>query len=263
MGIPVRGRAFRQSDSALVAVIREAAARAYFGDESPLGRRMRFDESGPWYTVVGVAGDVSGRVDTNEFQRLIYVPLLPDEEGPPPSPLSYVVRTAVPPRTVMAAVRRAVADVDRTIPVADLETLEDRVRRATAPAAFALTLMGLAAALAVLLGAVGVYAVVAYAVSRRTGEIGVRIALGARAVDVRRMILRQGVLVVAVGVAIGLAAAFALTRFMRGMLYGVSSTDPVSYAAVTVLMLVVGLAALYVPAHRASRISPLESLRAE
>ncbi|MFP3947170.1 MAG: ABC transporter permease [Longimicrobiales bacterium] len=263
LGIPVRGRSFRPSDQSgdeLVAVISQATARAYFGEEDPLGRRIRFGESEPWYTVVGVAGDVRGRVETNEFQRLIYVPLLPNREGPPPSPLAYVVSTAVPPRTLAAAVRRTVSEVDPTVPLADLETLEERIQRATAPAAFALTLMGVASVLAVLLGVVGVYAVVAYAVSRRTMEIGVRIALGARGADVRWMVLRQGGVIIAAGVASGLVGALILTRFMRGMLYGVSPTDPVSYAALTALMLVVSLGALYVPARRASRVSPLESL---
>ncbi|MDX1567542.1 MAG: ABC transporter permease [Longimicrobiales bacterium] len=266
LGIPVRGRSFRPSDQSgdgLVAVLSEATARAYFGGEDPLGGRIRFGEAGPWYTVVGVAGDVRGRIETNEFQRLIYVPMLPNQEGPPPSPLSYVVSTAVPPSTLTGGVRREVAEVDPAVPVAELETLEQCFGRAPAPAAFALTLMGLAAVLAVLLGAVGVYAVVAYAVSRRTAEIGVRIALGARAADVRRMVLRQGGLVVGVGVVVGLVVAFVLTRFMRGMLYGVSPTDPFSYAALTVLMLVVSLGALYVPARRASRVSPMASLRAD
>jgi ABC-type antimicrobial peptide transport system permease subunit len=173
------------------------------------------------------------------------------------------VATAVSPTSIVPAVRSIVDRLDPAIPIADVRTLQQMLDRATAPTAFALTLVALAAAIALLLGAVGVYAVVAYTVSRRTAEIGVRMALGARAADVRMMVLRQSGSVILTGITVGLVAAFALTRLMEGMLHGVSPTDPASYAAVTLLLAVIAGLALWLPAHRASRVDPLEALRSD
>ncbi len=266
MGIPVRGRGFTTADEngpARVAVLSEAAAAAYFPRVDALGQRVRIDTDGPWYTVVGIAANVRAKPSTDEFLRLIYEPMIPAEDGLSPRPLAYVLRTSLPPTSLVPAVRRTVAEVDPAVPLADVETLGERVADATAPATFALVLVGLAAAIALLLGAIGVYAVVAYAVSRRTAEIGVRIALGARAGHVLRLVMRQGGSVVLSGVAAGLAAALVLTRLMSGMLYGIAPTDPLSYAALTVLMLAVAGFALWLPAHRATRVDPQEALRNE
>ncbi|MFW6201786.1 MAG: ABC transporter permease, partial [Gemmatimonadota bacterium] len=267
LGIPVRGRVFDATDETSgspVAILSEAAADAYFGSEDPVGRRVRFGSDGPWHRVVGVAGNVRGRVETDEFQRLIYLPMRPESaDGPPLSSMAYVVGTTVSPTSLVPAVRRAVGELDPELPLSSVARLEDLIARATAPTAFALALIGIAAAMALLLGAVGVYGVVAYAVSRRTTEIGVRMALGARAADVRRMVLRQGGAAVVIGVAVGLVAAFLLTRALSGMLYGVSPTDPVTYVLLTALMLLIAGAALWLPAARAARVLPVEALRAE
>jgi putative ABC transport system permease protein len=269
MGIRVRGRALVQSDDAgrpRVAVISEATAKAYFLGEDPLGKRVSFGGTGPddWFTIVGVAENVKSRVATDDFQRLIYLPATAQHKpGPPPHQMIYVLKSAVEPESLIPAVRAAVWDLDDGLPLARVRTLEALIAEATAPTAFALTLIGLAALISLLLGAVGVYAVVAYAVSRRTGEIGVRMALGARAADVRWLVLRQGGAIVAVGVAIGLAAALALTRLMRGLLFGVSATDPATFAALTAMLAAVAAAALWLPARRASRVDPVEALRTE
>lgn len=268
LGIPVQGRAFTPADEAeggeRVAILSEAGARAYFPGTDALGRRIRFGEGSPWYRVVGIASDVRGRVATEDFTRAIYLPLRPDvEDGPPPHTVAFIASTSVPPDGMVGSVRRAVADLDPMIPLANVRTLEELVAAATAPTAFALVLIGVAAAIALLLGAVGVYAVVAYAVSRRTAEIGVRMALGAGTGQVRRMVIRQGGGVVLAGVAAGLAGAFVLTRLMEGMLFGVSASDPASYALLTALMLGVAALALYLPARRASRVNPLEALRSD
>jgi putative ABC transport system permease protein len=267
LGITVRGRAFTPADEAGAAtavILSRSAAEAYFPGEDPIGRRVRLGSSSPWHTVVGVANNVRGRVETDDFQRLIYLPVLPEaKEGPHPSVMSYVLATAVPPGSVQAIVQRVVHELDLDLPLANVRTLQGVIDDATAPTAFALTLVTLAAGIALLLGAVGVYAVIAYAVSRRTAEIGVRLALGANASDVRWMVLRQGSLVVLAGIGVGLVGAFALTRTLRGMLFGVSPTDFASYAVLTGLMLVVALLALYLPARRASRVDPLEALRTE
>ena len=177
--------------------------------------------------------------------------------------MSWVVATRLPPTSLVPEVRRVMDELDPGLPLAKLGTLEGMISAASAPAAFALALVGLAAGIALLLGAVGVYAVIAYAVSRRTAEIGVRLALGARASDVRWMVLRQGGAVVMAGVAIGLVGAVLLTRTLRAMLFGVSPTDAASYAVLTGVMLLVALLALYLPARRASRVDPMEALRAE
>lgn len=265
MGIGVRGRPFAASDETgpPVAILSEAAAEAYFPDDDAIGRRVRFGKDLPWHTVVGVARNVRGRLASHDFERVIYLPVSAAEEaGPPPSHLIYVLRTAlaVPPTSLAPAVRRTVAGMDPAIPVADMRTLAAVMAQATAPTAFALALIGLAALMALLLGAVGVYAVVAYSVSRRTSEIGVRMALGANARDVRRMVLRQGGVVVLAGVALGLAGAVALTRLMTGMLFGVSPLDPLSYILLTAVMLAGAGLALYLPARRASRVDPMAAL---
>jgi len=154
-------------------------------------------------------------------------------------------------------------ELDPGLALAKLGALEGLISSASAPTAFSLALVALAAGIALLLGAVGVYAVIAYAVSRRTAEIGVRLALGARASDVRWMVLRQGGTVVLAGIGVGLVGAVLLTRTLRAMLFGVSPTDVPSYATLTAVMLLVALAALYLPARRASRVDPMEALRAD
>ncbi|HEY8470276.1 MAG TPA: ABC transporter permease [Longimicrobiales bacterium] len=269
IGIRVRGRGLTPDDGdhgQRVAVISEATAEAYFPGEDPLGKRVSFGGTGPddWFTIVGVAENVKSRVATDDFQRLIYLPATAQHKpGPPPHQMIYVLKSAVEPESLIPAVRAAVRDLDDGLPLARVRTLEALIAEATAPTAFALTLIGLAALISLLLGAVGVYAVVAYAVSRRTGEIGVRMALGGRAADVHWLVLRQGGAVVAAGVAIGLAGALALTRVMRGLLFGVSPTDPATFAALTGMLAAVAAAALWLPARRASRVDSAVALRHE
>src|SRR5690606_29764763 len=158
-----------------------------------------------WFTVVGVAEDVKARLTTDDFQRIIYLPAVAERQpGPPLHQMTYVLKTSVPPESLIPAVRRAVWELDDGLPIARVLSLDALIAQATAPTAFALALIGLAALIALLLGAVGVYAVVAYAVSRRTAEIGVRVALGARGTDIVHMILRQGAAVVGAGLGFGL-----------------------------------------------------------
>jgi putative ABC transport system permease protein len=267
IGIAVRGRTFDASDGSAeprVAILSESAANAYFGSDDPLGGRIRITDSEQWYTIVGVASDVQATISTDEFQRLIYLPLTPVRAGgPSPAVMRYVLRTAVPPTALVPAVRGVVADADPLIPLADALPLRQIIDEAAGPTAFALTLIGIAALTALLLGAIGLYAVLAYVVSGRTREIGLRMALGATAADVRRLVLRQGIGVVLGGVVAGWAGAIGLTRFMRGMLHGVSATDPLSYAVVTLILLGVAGVALYLPARRASSVDPAEAFRTD
>jgi putative ABC transport system permease protein len=267
MGVPVRGRVFTPADArgeATGAILSEAAAAAYVPDGDAIGRRVRFGGGGPWHTIVGVAADVRGRLDTDRFSRLIYLPPLDGgHDGPAPSLMTYVLSTAVAPASLGPAVREAVAAADPLLPVADMRTLEDHINLSTAPTGFALALIGLAAGVTLVLGAVGVYAVVAYAVSRRTTEIGVRMAIGATPAAVRRLVLREGGFVVLAGIGTGLVAALGLGRFVDGMLFGVTATDPRNLALITAAMLVVAAAALALPARRASRVDPAVALRNE
>ncbi|HVS02697.1 MAG TPA: FtsX-like permease family protein [Thermoanaerobaculia bacterium] len=266
LGIPLRGRPFTLADeegAEPVAILSEAAAAAYFPGEEALGERITFGgDDAVWYRIVGVAGDVAARVGSDDFQRLVYLPLLPrGEDGTPALRLGYVLRTAVPPSSLAPAVRAALAELDPLVPLADVRTLDDRIDEALAPTAFTLALLAIAGGLALLLGTVGLYGVVAYAVSRRSGEIGVRLALGASGAAVVRMVLGQGGAVVLAGTAVGLLAALGLTRLMEAMLVGVSPTDPASFALLTLLLLAVAAGALWIPARRAARVSPSEALR--
>lgn len=266
MGIAVRGRTIEEpdlTDGEAVAVLSETAAARHFPGEDAIGRRVRLGVSESiWYTVVGVADDVRARIEDTSFTTLIYLPARPaGTDGPPPHTMAYVVATSIPPASLAPAVREAVRALDPGVPVADVTTLREHIARAMAPTTFSFTVIGVAALIALLLGAVGVYAVTSYAVSRRTAEIGIRMALGAGGRQVRTMVLRQGGTAVAVGVIIGVAAALGLSRFLEGMLHGVPPTDPATYLAITGILAVVAGAALWLPARRASRVDPVEAIR--
>lgn len=266
LGIAVRGRAIEEHDlreGEPVAVLSETAATRHFPGEDPIGRRVSFGGSEPtWYTVVGVADNVRARIEDTGFTTLIYLPARPaGTDGPPPHTMAYAVATSIPPSSLAPAVREAVRTLDPGVPVADVATVRQRIARAMAPTTFSLSVIGFAALVALLLGAVGVYAVTSYVVSRRTAEIGIRMALGAKGGDVRSMVMRQGGAAVAAGMAIGLAGALTLSRFLGGMLHGVPPTDPATYATITGILAAVAVTALWWPARRASRVDPVEAIR--
>jgi putative ABC transport system permease protein len=183
--------------------------------------------------------------------------------GPDAAVMSYVVRTAIEPGSLLLSIRQILDDVDRNLALAQIKTLQDILDGAAAQMAFTMVLLTIAAAVTLLLGAIGVYGVMSYVVSQRTGEIGVRIALGAEPGSVAGMIARQGGLVALTGAAVGLAAAFAGSRLIESLLYGISPRDPGVFAATTAILLAVALAACWLPARRASRLSPMEALRTE
>src|SRR5258705_7360388 len=174
-----------------------------------------------------------------------------------------VVRTSVEPTSVAASVRRAAAEVDKSAAVSDVNTMEHIVSAAVTQPRFNLFLLGLFSGIALLLSAAGIYGVTAYSVTQRTHEFGIRMALGAQVGDVLRMIIRQGMLLISVGVAVGLATSFALTRLLGTLLFGVSVTDPLTFVAIRVLLKLVALVACYVPARRATKVNPLTALRYE
>jgi ABC-type antimicrobial peptide transport system permease subunit len=178
--------------------------------------------------------------------------------------MAYAIRTSRPlPESLLPEVRQAIWAVNPNLPLANVRTLQELLDRSMARTSFTLVMLGIAALTAILLGAIGIYGVISYAVSQRTQEIGVRMALGARDADVSRMILRQGGIVAAIGIATGLAVAIGLTRLMSALLYGVSAADPVTYALAAAGVGAVSLLACYIPARRAAGLDPVEALHWE
>ena len=269
MRIPiVKGREFTTRDgpaSPRVAVISGALARKHFPNEEAIGKRISFSQSEPrWYEIVGIAGDVKHRgLDARDRPEL-YVPYRqPLFDSWIVRPMYLAVRTAGEPLAAVAAVRREVSGLDPDQPISDVRSMDDRITRSLTGRRFNMVLLGLFAALALTLAAVGIYGIVAYAVTERTHEIGLRVALGAQRRDVVAMVVRQGMTMALIGTAAGVAASLALVRVMSGLLFGVSAADPITFAAIPLLLVTVSLAACYIPARRATRVEPMIALRAE
>ena len=266
MGIPLReGRFYTDLDtqqSTRVVIVNEELARKQWPGQDPIGKRLRINMLGkPWLTVVGVVGNVRTEWPTPEFFEEFY---LPCTQYPwDLAPRDFMVRTAMNPTTVAAAIQREVASLDKDQPVSDVRTLEQVVGEAVGPQRFAMMLLAAFAALALALAAVGIYGVIAYFVSQRTHEIGIRMALGARQTHVLGMVVRQALGLALAGAGLGLAGAFGLTRLLSGLLYSVRPTDPLTLALVTLVLLAVSALAGYIPARRATKIDPIVALRYE
>jgi putative ABC transport system permease protein len=267
MGIPLlRGRYFTEQDgpkSPHVLIVSESLAKKYWPGQDSLGKRLKWgppDSQDPWLTVVGVVGDVKqGALDaaTDPHTYEPYAQL-----GSMPS-LRIAVRGQTDPASLTAEVRSAVWGLDRQLALGSVRTMDQVISRSTESRRFSLSLLSSFAALALILAAIGIYAVLAYSVAKRTHEIGVRMALGARGGDVLRLVLGQGLRVTAIGIVFGVAGALGLTRFLRSLLYEVQSTDPPTFVAVLSLLVVVSVAASYLPARRAARVDPMVALRYE
>jgi putative ABC transport system permease protein len=264
MGIPlVAGRVFTSSDAATsprVAIIDETMARRIFPGENPIGHRLRMGIDGKVFReIVGVVGDVRHYGLDRAVTMQMYEPYAQIA----PDGMTFLVRTAGDPGALAGAARRAIQSVDPEQPVTSTRTLVGIVADSTSQRRFTLTLLAAFAVAAMLLAAVGVYGVIAFAVSQRTHEIGVRMALGAERRAILGLVLRQGMAMVLAGVVAGLAAALALTRLVSATLYGVGAADPATYAATATLLCLVAFAATYLPARRATRVEPTTALRCE
>lgn len=263
MGIPLlRGRGFTESEIAEarnVVVISETMARQHFPGEDPIGKRIRVEMSldPPAAEIVGIVGDVRYESLVDEAYPTVYMPI-PDLTYPF---MTLVLRAGDDPLQLAPVVRQALREIDPDQPVSDVRTLDKVMSETVARPRFNTLLLGLFAGLATLLAAVGIFGVMSYSVTLRTREIGLRMALGAQPGEVLRLILKQGLFLTTLGIAIGLAGAFALTRVLSGLLFGVGSTDPATYAAIVLLLALVSLIACYLPARRATRVDPLIALR--
>jgi putative ABC transport system permease protein len=278
----LRGRGIERSDvdrRDVVAVVNDALVRAYFPNQDPIGVRVARGTgtvNSSWLMIVGVVpntpiGSLTEATATSAAPEL-YMPMSisgPAEtpgqsaNGPSVAAMSYVVRSVTAPLGLLPSVRRAVDTVDANLAIAQVRTLQDLLDGASAQMAFTMILLGIAAAVALTLGLVGIYGAVSYIVSQRTKEIGVRLALGAEPRGVAAMIVRQGGLVTLAGIGVGLGAALAGGRLIEALLYDVSPRDPVLFGTAMLTMFVVALAACWLPARRAARVSPVEALRAE
>jgi putative ABC transport system permease protein len=256
----VRGRRFSAADDAgsrPVAMVNRELGATFWPGRDPVGQRLELD--GQEREVVGVAGDARERELLDGVTPTIYLP----QAQAPTGGLTLLARTAVDPATLIEPARRAVWALDPELPVDEVEAFEVRLHEAVAePRALAL-LIGVFALLALLLSSLGIYGIVSYSVSRRIDEIGLRMALGARPADVLLMIVRQGLGLVATGIAIGIAGAFALSRVLRNVVFEVSAGDPMTFAASALILTLIGVAASWLPARRAARVDPMVALRYE
>jgi len=255
-----RGRAIAASDAAggwRVATLSETAANRLFPGEDPIGRRVRVSGDSAWLQIVGIVRDVRHTSLESAPGVDVYIPI----EREPSNFMRYVVRTSGSTAAVAPDVRRVVRAFDPLVPIVGLQSLESVVSRASVPRRFAMLLLGAFAAIAVVLAVGGVYAMVAYAVSQRTHELAVRVALGARPIEVVRTVMARGLGAVAVGLGAGVLLAFALGGAISALLYGVSAHDPVTYLAAPALLGVVAIASALLPALRASRVDPIVALR--
>ncbi|HZH90555.1 MAG TPA: ABC transporter permease [Pyrinomonadaceae bacterium] len=266
MSIPLqKGRPFSERDvrdATPVVVINETFARRYFADADPLGQRIVFTDApdAPAREVVGVAADVRHAGLDAPAGLEYYVPF----HQAPAVRVTLVARTtAGDPASITPALRGLVREIDKDLPLWNVRTMNSLLSESVARRRFNMTLLGIFALVALLLASLGIYGVMSYLVTQRTHEIGIRLALGAQPADVLKMVLKQGMLLVACGIALGLVCAFALTRSMSSLLYGVSASDPRTFGLISLLLVVVAFAANYIPARRATKVDPMVALRYE
>ncbi|HTS36075.1 MAG TPA: FtsX-like permease family protein, partial [Candidatus Solibacter sp.] len=259
-----------ESGNPALAVVTESTARRFWPGQNAIGKHVRFVGDAEWRTVAGVISDVRAynleRTLPDFFEGTVYVPLAPNatqEDRRVPTEMTIAVRTTLDESQVGPALRRIVGGLNHHVPVSEVRTMSAIVSEAASTPASTTSLFVTFAGLALVLGLVGIYGVLAFLVSKRTREIGVRIALGAQCRDVLWLVLREGTKFAIIGIGLGLISAFMVTRWLSSQLYGVSSLDPITYVSVAVLMLFITMLACYVPARRAMEVDPLIALRME
>jgi putative ABC transport system permease protein len=269
MGITLlSGRDFNDADlegTLPVAIVDESFVRRFYPNEDPLGKRIKRggpQSARPWKTIVGVVRSIRNqRLDATSLPQA-YFPVL--QEADEMFNLSFAVRSSGgEPQALAQSVRAAVLEVDRNQPIFDVKPLRQIVTDSIALKRLALLLLSVFAVVSLLLAAAGIYGVMAYAVTQRTHEIGVRMALGAQVGDVLRLVIRHGLQLALCGAALGLVGALVLTRLLKTLLFGVSATDPLTFVAVVFLLLLVALVACWIPARRATKVDPMIALRCE
>ena len=264
MGIPViKGRDFSEHDtinSPLAVVINETMARKYWPGEDPIGKRL-LDPGNrtPPAEVIGVVGDIKHFGLDDQAEEYIYTSSIQT----PGNSMFLVVRTATDPVSMTATLRKEVQSLDKALPVFDIKPMNQRIIESAGPRRLVMFLLSIFALVALILASVGIYGVMAYAVTQRTHEIGIRVALGARRGDILKLVIRQGMWLVLLGVTLGLLVSFAVTRFMAGLLFGVTANDPLTLAGVSLLLAVIAFIACLIPARKATKVDPMVALRYE
>ncbi|HKP85376.1 MAG TPA: ABC transporter permease [Blastocatellia bacterium] len=266
MEIPLlSGRSLNPQDDSRaprVAVVNQAFAERCFPGEDPVGKRFGFDpETRTQVEIVGVAKDTKYASLREDIRPTLYLSWLQELGGV--GAMTFEVRTSTEPTLLAAAIRQAVREADTNLPLSEVKTQAEQVEQSLRMERLFARLLSFFGLLALLLASVGLYGVMAYSVSQRTQEIGIRMALGAETRDVLKMVIRQGMLLAVAGVALGIGSAIGLTRLMKSMLFGVSATDPATFAAIALLLIAVALVACYIPARRAARVDPMVALRYE
>ncbi len=264
MGIASRsGRTFTAQDTEdkpAVVIVNEAFERMHYDGADAVGRRLSFSGAqGPWAEIVGVVRDSKYLTLGEEPVPCVYLPLTQNHE----TGVSLHVRATVDPSSLIAAVRNEVQSLEKNLPVANVRPMIEIIGSSLYAARMGAMLLGVFGALALLLAAIGLYGVMSYVVSRRTRELGIRLALGAQSSDVFKLVLREGMTLVAIGVGLGLAAAMVVTRLLASFLYGISATDGVTFASIPLILALVALVACYLPARRAMKVDPMVALRYE
>ena len=265
MGIPLlTGRDFTDADTfeSKVTIVDERLAREYWPNESAIGKRIRFgppENNEPWHTIVGVVRSVRHERMQRDTVKSIYLP----HQEIPVGGMTLVARTTSDPHDVTAAIRHEVAQLDRDQPVSEIATMEEVVAESIWQPRLYATLFAFFGGGALVLALIGIYGVMAFLVQTRTHEIGVRMALGATARDVFRLIVGRGMKLTVIGVVIGVAGAIAVTRLMHSLLFNTSATDPLTFILIAVLLSVAAFLACYIPARRAAKVDPLVALRYE
>ena len=266
MGIPLLyGRDFTDADAKDkpgVTIVDERLAREYWPNENPVGKRIRFgppENNEPWHTIIGVAGTVRHERMQEDTNESVYLPHLQI----PVNGLSLVTRTTSNPHDLIGAIRREAAQLDPDLPVSEVATMEEVVAESIWQPRLYAMLFAVFAGGALVLALIGIYGVMAFLVQTRTHEIGIRMALGATARDIFKLVVGRGMKLTAFGVLLGVAGAAALTRLMHSLLFNTSSTDPVTFILISLLLSLAAFLACYIPARRAAKVDPLVALRYE